>query len=103
MQFAFVSSKKLRCDVMMLFGMKYKKRRGPQKAKSSPPMSAWRMLSNQNPASARFGVASGPSDSPLSIVRACRLVAGGFAMEPRRDAAKAGDPRDCRHLRPGDE
>jgi hypothetical protein len=58
---------------------------------------------NQNPASARFGVASGPSDSPLSIVRACRLVAGGFAMEPGRDAAKAGDHRDCQHLRADDD
>jgi hypothetical protein len=31
----------------------------------------------------------------VSFVRACRLVAGGFAIEPGRDASKAGDHRDC--------
>jgi transposase len=48
-------------------------------------------------------IISRPSDSPLSIVRVCRLVAGGFAIEPGRDAAKAGDHRDCQHLRADDD
>jgi len=78
--------------------------RGPKGEKHPANVSlADASLSNQSPASARFGVASGPSDSPLSIVRACRLVAGGFAMEPGRDAAKAGDHRDCQHLRADDD